>query len=173
MKSTLKFGLILTYWHEEGKVGKSQKQNWRKKLLPKMNGQICFSILTVRNYLKLEILIASFKLFRTVRIEKQICPFIFGRNFFRQFCFWDLLTFRWPIIWPYVMKFPSCPCPEKIDFISHTCHRKQSGKRKGLSNQVNRKSRLDNFEEKQFSISVVLGSIHIWRQMSFGHFFTT
>ena len=75
------------------KVNKSQKQNCRKKLLPKMNGRVCFSILMVRNHLKLEISISSFKYFRTVRIEKQIRPFIFGRSFFRQFCFWDLLAF--------------------------------------------------------------------------------
>ena len=36
---------------------------------------------------------SSFKYFRTVRIEKQIRPFRFGRSFFRQFCFWDLRTF--------------------------------------------------------------------------------
>ena len=36
------------------KVSKSQKQNCHPKLLPRMNGRICFSILTVRNYLKLE-----------------------------------------------------------------------------------------------------------------------
>ena len=76
------------------KVNKSQKQNWRKKILPKQNGQICFSILTVRDHLKLEILTSSFKYFRTIRIEEQIRPFVLGRIFFRQFCFWDLLTFR-------------------------------------------------------------------------------
>ena len=43
--------------------------------------------------MKLEISISSFKYFRTIRIEKQIRPFVFGRSFFRQFCFWDLLTF--------------------------------------------------------------------------------
>ena len=85
--------LCSLYFQFTLKVSKSQKQNCRKKLLPKMNGQICFSILTIRNYLKLEIEISSFKWFRTVRIEKQIRPFIFGRSFFRQFCFWDLLTF--------------------------------------------------------------------------------
>ena len=84
----------LTYMLSTLKVSKSQKQNCRKKLLPKMNERICFSILTVRNYLKLEISISSFKYIRTVRIEKQIRSFIFGRSFFQQFCFWDLLTFR-------------------------------------------------------------------------------
>ena len=38
--------------------------------------------MTVRKYLKLEILISSFKYFRTVRIEKQI----------RLFVFWEKLT---------------------------------------------------------------------------------
>ena len=33
---------------------------FKKKLLPKTKGRICFSILTVRNYLKLEIEIRSF-----------------------------------------------------------------------------------------------------------------
>ena len=54
------------------KVNKSQKQNYQKKLLPKMNGRICFSILIVRNYLKLEISISSFKYFRTVKQKNQI-----------------------------------------------------------------------------------------------------
>ena len=42
--------------------------------------RICFSILTVRKYLKLEFSISSFKYFRTVRIEKQIRSFVFGRS---------------------------------------------------------------------------------------------
>ena len=60
-------------WDSRGlvKVSKSQKQNCQKKLLPKTNGQICFSILTVRNYLKLEISISSFKYFRTVRNQDR------------------------------------------------------------------------------------------------------
>ncbi len=69
------------------KVSKSQSKIIEPKLLPKTNGQICFSILMVQNYLKLEILISSFKYFGTVRIEKQIRPFVFGRSFFRQFCY--------------------------------------------------------------------------------------
>ena len=92
------------------KVSKSQKQNWWKKLLPKMKGRICFCILTVRIYLKLEIEISSFRWFRTVRIEKQICPFGFGRSFFRQFSFWDLLTFsKVSTIW--------LPCATQISYI--------------------------------------------------------
>ena len=92
-------GPLLPHWNvvlygRPLKVSKYQKLNCRKKILPKMNGGICFSILTVRKYLKLEIEISSFKWFRTIRIEKQTRPFIFGRSFFRQFCFWDLLTFR-------------------------------------------------------------------------------
>ena len=75
------------------KVSKTQKQNCWKKLLPKMNKRICFSILTVQNYLKLEISISSFMYFRTVRIEKQIRPFIFGRNFF-------FVNFAFEIYWP-------------------------------------------------------------------------
>ena len=75
------------------KVNKSQKQNWRKKLLPKPNRRICFSILTVRNHLKLEVSTSSFKYFRTVRIEKQIRPFVFGRSFF-------FVNFAFEIYWP-------------------------------------------------------------------------
>ena len=63
------------------KVSKSQKQNCHPKLIPKMNRRICFSILTVRNYLKLEIETSSFMYFRTLRIEKQICLFFLWRSF--------------------------------------------------------------------------------------------
>ena len=43
------------------KVSNSQKGIVEPKLLPKTNDQICFSILTVRIYLKLEIEISSFR----------------------------------------------------------------------------------------------------------------
>ena len=73
------------YFHLLIKVGKSQKHNCRPKLIPKMNGRICFSILTVRNYLKLEIETSSFMYFRTLRIEKQIRPFVFGKSLCLRF----------------------------------------------------------------------------------------
>ena len=58
-----------------------------------MNGRICFSILTVRKYLKHESRSSSFKYFRTVKIEKQIHPFVFGRSYGSTILFRDLLTF--------------------------------------------------------------------------------
>ena len=76
-RSLKAFGPVLGYL----KVSKSQKQNWRKKLIPKTNGRICFSILTVQKYLKLEIKISSFRWFRTVRIEKQIHPLVLEEVF--------------------------------------------------------------------------------------------
>ena len=51
-----------------------QASNW---LFPKTNEGICFSIQTVRKYLKLEFRDSSFKYFRIVRIKKQIRPFVF------------------------------------------------------------------------------------------------
>ena len=59
-----------------------------------MNRRICFSILTVRIYLKLAIETSSFKYFRTIRIEKHIFRFVFGRSFCPTICFWNLLTFK-------------------------------------------------------------------------------
>ena len=66
------------------KVSKSQNKIIEPKLLPKTNGQICFSILTVRIYLKLAIATSSFKYFRTIRIEKQICSFVFWEKFWHD-----------------------------------------------------------------------------------------
>ena len=59
------------------KVSKSQNKIIEPKLLPKTNGQICFSILTVWIYLKLAIETSIFKYFRTIRIEKQIPSLVF------------------------------------------------------------------------------------------------
>ena len=75
------------------KVSKSHNKFIRPKLLPKTNRRICFSILMVRIHLKLAIKTSSFKYFRTIRIEKQIRWFIFGRSFGSIICFWNLLTF--------------------------------------------------------------------------------
>ena len=59
------------------KVNKSQNTNVEQKLLPIMKKGDCFSILTIRIYLKLEIETSSFKYFQTTRIEKQIRSFVF------------------------------------------------------------------------------------------------
>ena len=55
------------------------------KLLTKTNRQICFSILTTQKYLKLELdkfkIQVSSTYFQVIRIENQICPFVFWKKF--------------------------------------------------------------------------------------------